>query len=109
MFSFYRLVEALDQLDEYKWEKGISSMTKLKPSVFFSLRKAKKGTQGSWDARARMRDPSRAKEIFKGKGEVPQSGKRLSAFLSGVYKASRTVAKKDQETARSAAKAETEE
>jgi hypothetical protein len=77
-----------------------------KPSVFFPLRRAKKGTKQSWEARARMRNPERAKEIFKSKGPVSLTGKRLSAFLSGVYKASRTVAAKHKATALQAARAE---
>jgi len=104
MFSFYRLVETLDQLNEYKWEKGISTMTKLKPSVFFPLRKAKKETKRSWEARARMRDPGRVKEVFK--GSTPLSGKRASSFLSGVYRASREVAQKNKAAAQQAAKVE---
>jgi hypothetical protein len=105
MFSFYRLVEVLDQLDEYRWEKDISTMTKLKPSVFFPLRKAKKETKQSWEARARMRDPGRVKEVFK--GLTPLSGKRASSFLSGVYRATRTVAsQKKKEAQQAAAKSE---
>src|SRR4030042_3961656 len=107
MFSFYRLVETLDQLDEYRWEKGLSTMTKLRPSVFFPLRKAKKETKQSWEARARMRDPGRIKEYFKKPESAPTSPRRVSSFLAGAYRAARTVAsQKKKEAQKAAAKSE---
>lgn len=102
MFSFYRLVEALDHLDEYRWEKDISTTTKLKPSVFFPLRKAKQLTKRSWEARARMKEPGRVKELFK-KPESAPAGERAKSFLATAYRASRAAAKEKKEEAIKAA------
>jgi hypothetical protein len=108
MFSFFRLIEGLDQLDEYRWEKSLSTSTKLKPSVFFPLRKAKKETKNSWENRARVREPGRIKELFKKQATAP-TGKQASAFLAGAYKASRTAAQKQKEIAYKAAHSEGKE
>ena len=101
MISFYQLVEEMERIDEFGWEKKMGTLTKLKPSVFFPLRRAKKGVKLSWQIRQAMRNPEKAKNIFGG-GNLPMQGKRLKSFLSTAYKASRKVDKRDIEAAKKA-------
>ena len=95
MFSFYRIIEALDQLDEYRWERRYPEAIK-NPSVSGPLKVAKGTTTATWRMRKSLRNPEKVS------GMTRETG-LSKAELKGAFKNMRKIGKSNQAAAHSGA------